>query len=211
MKQKAVRFFWTEPLNSVLEYMHWQIISATIKWDKLQLYLTADSDSDHHAFQWSTQYHMMIRLKACEERGLVEVSAWNPLLSIISLTTQATSKICTLISYSACIHKRINHNVLTQIENTVCKDTGGHWPFSFGMMKNFMVKPTIVLITLIWDQKHTTCYTGDKNILHKKQKQHLIQQTKIHYTGNKNTLYTRQHTTHKIERKHRLLCMWNSA
>ena len=40
-----------------------------------------ESDSDHHAFHQSTQYHMVVRLKAC---GNVTVggalsSMWNPL------------------------------------------------------------------------------------------------------------------------------------
>ena len=40
-----------------------------------------ESDSDHRAFHQSTQYRLVVRLKACEERGGAWSSAPNPLLS----------------------------------------------------------------------------------------------------------------------------------
>ena len=40
------------------------------------------SNSAHWAFHQSTQYHAVVRTKACEERGGAWSSVWNPLQSI---------------------------------------------------------------------------------------------------------------------------------
>jgi len=69
------------------------------------------------------------------------------------------------------------------------------------MTKNFKVRPTIVLIALPWDQKHKTCYTGDKNTLHKQSK-HIQGKKKKEKRKKKKEAVLKQHGTY-TGNKHR--------